>query len=746
MNTPRSQAISTSWIRDALFELYKDYNGLPQDVFKDEVLPQQSDATVRKLYDKGFCGDEFRKAKETFFVSDFPDVPAHSGPMPGFETYRLVHGDGLELVKNALFTSIVALAEVMDANELGEFLLSCIGNNRLLAGIDLESLKVVAGKLSDVVEVSKLQIDWQDCIPPFKSCVELVQLGATKGKLAHLCELKDKNGSPLFKTAWDLRSVVQRGGSIERIQELSSLNQNEHQLFDNPEQYADALWHLDNRRDEFYACCKAVDLSGAPVFCYGEDLNDFLQAGGTAKEAIEIANVRASNGRRAFTGYEIALLKENDIPLETCASWATKGWDAVEQIYASNLKLTGVDFVNDGRPKALLLLPTNDRKQHGTRVFMHEYKQYFGEVSRVYDVSLRSMWSDSDASSAISEFGPQVALVVLSGHGNSERIEVAREVSRYDTDRGGKLTLDRNSYELLQSMKRIKSDTVFFLNSCATAEGAPNSGHFASFIAKNAKHLGLIAASAPFGPRDLVIDTVFPHSLKILSEFGTKENTYSAFDGVQVYQSRSVRSINEEQCRGRVRPSSVDISLVKGPLEPIADLDKCTKAKSLFSFAMRPPFDVEAFNQATLTLQEDGAEVIATCDYSNDTRQQSWQWLFGERLGMSWCPARGNDFGSESRRIFNDPLGFLTEKGMRLVEQPRDGDIVIYYARHDSRVLKHTKHPLDDAHAYHFGIYADGKVVSKPDGFPAMSHVLNFPYSDYSYPLVRYALFMRFNS
>jgi len=85
MNTPRSQAISTSWIRDALFELYKDYNGLPQDVFKDEVLPQQSDATVRKLYDKGFCGDEFRKAKETFFVSDFPDVPARSGPMPGFE-------------------------------------------------------------------------------------------------------------------------------------------------------------------------------------------------------------------------------------------------------------------------------------------------------------------------------------------------------------------------------------------------------------------------------------------------------------------------------------------------------------------------------------------------------------------------------------------------------------------------------------------------------------------------------------
>jgi|GEM_PF-5681378 len=123
MNTPRIQTISTSWIRDVLFELYKDYNGLPQDVFKEEVLPQQSDATVRKLYEKGFCGDEFRKAKETFFVSDFSDVPAHSSPVPGFKTFRLAHGDGLELVKNALFTSIVALAEVMDANELGDFLL-----------------------------------------------------------------------------------------------------------------------------------------------------------------------------------------------------------------------------------------------------------------------------------------------------------------------------------------------------------------------------------------------------------------------------------------------------------------------------------------------------------------------------------------------------------------------------------------------------------------------------------------------
>jgi hypothetical protein len=161
---------------------------------------------------------------------------------------------------------------------------------------------------------------------------------------------------------------------------------------------------------------------------------------------------------------------------------------------------------------------------------------------------------------------------------------------------------------------------------------------------------------------------------------------------------------------------------------------------------MRSPFDVETFNKAILTLQEVGTEVIQTCDYSNDTGQQSWQWLFGELLGMSWCPAMGNDFGSESKRIFNDPLGFLTEKGMRLVEQPRDGDIVIYYARPDFRALQHTKHPLDGAHAYHFGIYADGKVVSKPDGFPAMSHALNFPYSDYSYPLARYALFMRFDS
>ena len=746
INTSRNQSVSSSWIRKELFDLYKDCTVFPPDVFMEEILANMPDSKIRQLYDKGFCGEAFKKDIETFFIADFREVSAQASSTPGVETYTLAHGEGLDLAKKRFFSAIVELSDVIDANELGVFLISCVGNDRLLDGIDLSSLKRVAGKLSDVVEVSNLQIDWVDYIAPFQSCVQMVVFGATRDKLIDLCELRTKEGLRIFKTARDLRAVIEQGGDAESINKLSFSNKSGYQLFDSAEQYANALRYLTwRRKDEFYSCCEAVDSYAVPVFCYGEDINHYLHANGTAEEAIQMANIRAPDGSRAFTGYEISLLKENNIPFETCVQWGREGCDAVERIYAHKLKLEGVDFVHDGRPKALLLLPTNDSKQLGlVRAFMGEGLHYLTEVSRAYDVCLRAMWCDLDASSAIEEFGSQVALVVLSGHGDSVGIQVARDVSRYNGTQDQKLMLDSSSYELVHSMKKIKSGTVFFLDSCGTAEGAPDSGHFASFIAKNAKQVGLIAASAPFASRDLVIDSLFPHKLKILPKSGATEYTYSAFDGVQIYSNRNVILINAEQCNNRVQPSSVDLSLVQGPLEPMVNIDRCKEAKRLFNLAMGFIFDLETFDKAALMLKQDGVTIFPSEDYSNQTRQQSWQWLFGEYLGKSWCPARGNDFGSESRRIFNDPLGFLTEKGGALVKQPRDGDIIIYYARYKSGIQQ-AKHPLDGANAYHFGLYADGKVVSKPDGFPVITHELNFPCSDYDLPILRYTLYMRFS-
>ena len=84
------------------------------------------------------------------------------------------------------------------------------------------------------------------------------------------------------------------------------------------------------------------------------------------------------------------------------------------------------------------------------------------------------------------------------------------------------------------------------------------------------------------------------------------------------------------------------------------------------------------------------------------------------------------------------------EQGFRVVREPRDGDIAIYYVSHLPKGAA-PDHPLENGWPYHFGIYDQGDVVSKPYQMHVLKHDLDLPcdHKLTDVPHARYIVFMR---
>ena len=730
-------------IRARLLTQFEEY--FPRELPFDEVVANMPDEQLHQLYQQGYCSQAFEASMNAFFSSEFGFRPTSESPLLEVIGHHLENDDQGERTRNSFFSDVQHLASSISAKELGRFLDACTAHPGLFPEVELRQLKKIPGRLLHVVEMAKLDLDWSDYCSKFGSCLGMVVAGGTPEAVRALLDFRDGQANPVFKTAWDVRHVVQNAGTVQDIKDLSFKNAAGYQLFETPDQYANALAHCARDRAAFISCCEALDQWGRPVFGYGDEINDFRFARGQVSDAIAIANLEAPGGGRAFNGYEITIIQENKVPFEICQAWAAAGLDAVEQVYCRKLKLPGADFANDGRRKALLLIAVADSPMFGSRVFLDNSIGYLTALTKNYDICLRAMWRAEQAHDALQLYGSEVDFVDISGHGSRSSIALGRDVSRYGGTPDTTLSLDIDDYSLLAALSTLRPGAIVFLNSCATAEGGLDGAHLASFIGQNVRHIGLIAASAPFSPRNLILDSVFPIKLKIFGSAPHNEITYTSFDGVAAHPQRSQYDIHQEQMATRCHPRIVPKACVHGPLRESPALATFQEVKRAIERACYPLHHQDEYSKALNKLSESPhISIIQERDVERDYGQQPWQWLFGDYLRKPWCPSHGNYFASESTRVENDPIGFLVEQGFRVVREPRDGDIAIYYVSHLPKGAA-PDHPLENGWPYHFGIYDQGDVVSKPYQMHVLKHDLDLPcdHKLTDVPHARYIVFMR---
>lgn len=713
-------------VRDNLYALLAPYVDDKYFPLRKAVNQLEADQ-LQALHQRGYDGPEIAEALAIFFSSEFHETPAYSEPMAGVQAYHLMNGDQRESIKIRLFSSIVTLSKNIHAKELATFFKDCSGFPTLFDEINLSDLETFAGRLHEITELGSLNIDWQDYSCKFQSCLAILEHGGSANSVRALTELKSESGKPVFKIAWDFRQFIQNGGGPEDARTLMAMTNSANDLmFESAHELARAQHHRREHSEQFINCLQAMDRWHEPIFRYGGELNEFLDNAGTHKRAVLLANLKGPDGARAFTGYEILMLQEARIDLKTCREWAEKGRDAVQEIYRMHLGLDSVDFTNDGRPKCLLLVPTDDDRQFGMRAFLDASRPFYRTLTRSYDVCIRATWSAREACDLLSLYGQECALVDISGHGSRSAITVAREMARY---KGGarkeNLKLMQGSSELQTALSQLKSGTRLLLNACSTATGGLDGNHLAGWIAANNPTLAIIASREPFSSKNVVMDSVYPLRLKIFSSRpGVGEITYSSFAGSTATPDRDQYAILNSQRERRLQLELIPMSRLVGPLHPDsikkAQFDEVQKE---IEFASYPLIHAKDMQHAADSIdQVAGVTIIEKRDLVEDWGQTSWQYLFGERLNKPWCPALGNTYGSEVAAISEDVLGFLSSKGYYSVDSPQNGDIAVYFNKRLFEDQRNSSHPLTGSLPQHFGEYEDGQIISKPWKMHVIKH------------------------
>jgi hypothetical protein len=362
-----------------------------------------------------------------------------------------------------------------------------------------------------------------------RDIIRFIENKGTKTYSNELVNLKDHGGKQIFNE-FDIGLYRKYNGTISQANELTSLRSTLGQTVfskgKNVVDFHDGKYGV-NAAQEFISL---LDSEGNTIFRDGGDLVSFLRAGGTIDEAKDYVDIVDDECNTYFNGYEIALLRKNQISAKSAASLTKKGLNAETIIYHSKLGLTGDDitFDNSGKPRALILYPTGNPPDFiGVQAFSEDDTyEFFGRIFHVYDVRLRAISTVDEMYQEI-EQNSDVNLLILGGHGTRRSLTFGENKPKYGIamdEEASKLTVDTKGLEAC--LGDLPNDAIIFLDSCCNGKGRKDEINLANYVAECAPGRKIISGTETFNAGKITINKIFPLDLSIMACYTFQDCTY----------------------------------------------------------------------------------------------------------------------------------------------------------------------------------------------------------------------------
>lgn len=190
-------------------------------------------------------------------------------------------------------------------------------------------------------------------------------------------------------------------------------------------------------------------------------------------------------------------------------------------LYSLSLVKRSYGFFKDTpKPNLLMIYPAIDEEK---AFFSASAREMIKKLAASYDVWFATVYDEKDFYKAIRK-APKIDLLILSGHGTSNNIQLSIPVEGYED----LSYIDSEDKELKRHLKHLKKDATIFLNSCSTGKGKDKKDNLANTIAALAPGRQVISATKPFSIGEIRIRNNFPLILDIPGKVYVTQNYTAA--------------------------------------------------------------------------------------------------------------------------------------------------------------------------------------------------------------------------
>jgi len=186
------------------------------------------------------------------------------------------------------------------------------------------------------------------------------------------------------------------------------------------------------------------------------------------------------------------------------------------------------DFANSGKPKALILYPTNDDKYISFQAFRDEGTfAMLRTFATEYDVKIRAISSTTEMYKELDE-AEDTTLLILGGHGSPTSIQFGKKNSKYRKlatgDSVSLTSLDSDVKEHLGRMTKLK---YVLLDSCLTGKGEEKAENMVNFIADCAPGVLVTGPTEIINARPIKEIQLYPLEVRLQAMYTHKDCAYS---------------------------------------------------------------------------------------------------------------------------------------------------------------------------------------------------------------------------
>lgn len=343
--------------------------------------------------------------------------------------------------------------------------------------------------------------------------------GGTRDFAEQLFALTDSEDMPIFdgKAISDFRHY---GGSVDYARDIASITDTEGNTVFSEGDIIAAYRYACKDISLARPLVKLKDSEGKSLFRDGADIFAWLYHGGSLEQAESYLSIAGTEGKTAFNGHDLALLKRHSVPPRYAAAMAAEGMNALTATYYHSIGFAPEDigFARDGRPRALLLYPTNDYFYMGDGTFTSKKcLDFIKKIGQAYDIRLRAISTVSEMCSEI-EATPDVRLLVLAGHGRRDLLCFGESSPKYgisvpERDR----MLRPSSRKAACYLAMLPARATIFLNSCDNGKGRERGKNLANSVAEWAPGRRVISSVDTFDSYNLKVGSYYPLELRISS-------------------------------------------------------------------------------------------------------------------------------------------------------------------------------------------------------------------------------------
>lgn len=362
----------------------------------------------------------------------------------------------------------------------------------------------------------------------------------SKGELVYanaLLDLRDHKGKQIFNE-FSIGLFKEAKGVIEYAQDIVDLQDSEGQtVFSNGEDIVDFFRIYGQGRDAHRTIDIALEMisysdqQGKTIFRDGRDIVDALRATDDNISQIQpYLSITDTQGNTCFNGEETAVLLQHKVPVEYATKLAQQGLNGstIMYYYRVGFGEDQTDFANSGKPKALLLYPTDDPEFFIMQAFRDdETFAMLRNIATTYDVKIRAISSVDEMLGEIDR-AQDTYYLVLGGHGSPTSIQFGKNNSKYYTPaERNSVNLTPENTQLREHLDQLSSLEYILLDSCLTGEGGTEARNMVNFIADCAPGRLVTGPTEVTNARLIEMRQLYPPDVRLKAIHSHKDCTYS---------------------------------------------------------------------------------------------------------------------------------------------------------------------------------------------------------------------------